>query len=138
MNEIKQFKLTNGDELVCEVVEWADEEYTDIIVRRAYTIHTSVEEESHRYHSFRPWMAMQEGNDMLITLSSQHIISEANPALKVLKFYRDAVDNSELTDKEMDDKVKKYIKKMKDMLDNEDDQVECNIVSFPSNKDTIH
>lgn len=135
MNEIKQFKLTSGDELVCEVVEWADEDNCDMVIRRAFTIVTQVSEESHRYHSFKPWMALQEGTDMYITLNSNHIISEANPDIKVLKFYHDAVNSAELTEEELNTRIKEYLARMEDI---EPDDPNDNVVSFRSKKDTIH
>jgi hypothetical protein len=32
ISNIKQFKLTNGEEIICEVVEWADEENEMLLI----------------------------------------------------------------------------------------------------------
>jgi hypothetical protein len=42
MNEIKHFKLSNGDEVVCDVVEWPDidGDSPDIVVRNCFKIVT--------------------------------------------------------------------------------------------------
>ena len=52
--EYKQFKLTNGEELICELVASGDEDSTaDVIVRRAMKIVVSDDlEENIRYGSF--------------------------------------------------------------------------------------
>ena len=33
--EYRQFKLTSGEEIVCEVMEWNDEAEVEILVRKA-------------------------------------------------------------------------------------------------------
>jgi hypothetical protein len=40
MNEIKHFKLSNGEEVVCDVVEWpdVDGDSPDIVVRNCFKI----------------------------------------------------------------------------------------------------
>ena len=38
MSNIKQFKLSTGEEILCDVIEWADEDYGDIVVRKIWQI----------------------------------------------------------------------------------------------------
>ena len=65
MNEIKQFKLSNGDEIVCDVVEWpdVDGDSPDIVVRNVFKIVVAgvkSSKDSIRYYQFRPWMVHQD------------------------------------------------------------------------------
>ena len=57
MNEIKHFKLTNGEEIVCDVIEWpdVDGDSPDIVVRNAFKIITSglSHQDNIRYYQFR-------------------------------------------------------------------------------------
>ena len=55
MNAIKQFKLTNDDEIICEVVQWDSEEESTMIIRGAMRIVT-MEDFSRgvRLYAFRP------------------------------------------------------------------------------------
>ena len=36
--KVKQFKLTNNEEIVCEVKQWHDEETDEIIVKNALKV----------------------------------------------------------------------------------------------------
>ena len=90
--EIKQFKLTNDDEIICEVVEWDDDESSNIIVRRALKI-INVEDfaKGVRFFAFRPWMLFNDDPDELQTINSGHIIGEINPTDKVIHKYMTSV-----------------------------------------------
>jgi hypothetical protein len=139
MNEIRQFKLASGEELVCEVIEWATEDCCDMVIRRAFAIHTQVSNESYRYHSLKPWMALQEGLEMYITLNSNHIISEGSPQENLLKHYHSTVNNAELTDEELSKKLQEYYD-MQSEEQGDDDRSIDNILDFVkhSKKDTMH
>ena len=139
MNEIRQFKLASGEELVCEVVEWATEECCDMVVRRAFSIQTQISNETYRYHSLKPWMALQEGLEMYITLNSNHIVSEAQPQESLLKHYQSTVHNAELTDEEISEKLQEYYDMQSEENHDADSSID-NILDFNkhSKKDTIH
>jgi hypothetical protein len=86
--EFKHFKLANGDELVCEVMEWDDMETTDIVVRKALKL-VQVDDiaDGTRYFSFRPWMLLQDSVDNLQVLNGTHIVGEANPTQTMMEQY---------------------------------------------------
>lgn len=90
--EIKQFKLTNDDEIICEVVEWDDEANSSIVVRRALKI-INVEDYAKgvRFFAFRPWMLFNDDPDELHTINAVHIIGEINPAENVITRYMNSV-----------------------------------------------
>ena len=90
--QIKQFKLTNDDEIICEVLQWDSEESSDMIIRGTLRI-INVEDftKGVRFYAFRPWMIFSEDPDSLHTLNSAHIIAETNPSKELLKHYSESL-----------------------------------------------
>ena len=85
---IKQFKLTNDDEIICEVVQWDDEDYANIIIRSALKI-INVEDfqKGIRFYAFRPWMLFNDNLETLMTLNGGHIIAEIQPSHDIITRY---------------------------------------------------
>tara|TARA_R110000796_G_scaffold26398_18_gene73464 strand:+ start:3147 stop:3551 length:405 start_codon:yes stop_codon:yes gene_type:complete len=124
MYDIKQFKLTSGEEIICEVVEWSTDEYSDIITRRCFTLHTLYDpDKDAKFYSFRSYMALQEGQKSFISINNNHILSEANPSKTLIKHYKDAVERSELDDIEIEDTIENLVNRLKDLQDSADDTV---------------
>ena len=87
---IKQFKLTNNEEIVCEVVEWdTQDDVGDILVKKALRI-IAIEDyqKGWRFFAFRPWMSFQDDPDSMQTINSSHIIVTTNPTSNILKHYK--------------------------------------------------
>ena len=100
---IKQFKLTNNEEIICEVIEWnTGEDPGDILIKKALKV-ISVEDyqKGWRFFAFRPWMSFQDNPDLLQTLNSSHIIVTTNPSSNLLKHYERCLKRlvSEVDDK---------------------------------------
>jgi len=90
--EIKQFKLTSGDEVICEVVQWNVGEETEIVVRKAMKlVMGETESGNYRYYSFRPWMVYQENLEDFIILNAAHIVGIAQPVDSILIQYEEAL-----------------------------------------------
>ena len=91
MMEVKQLKLTNNDEIICEVVTWAED--GDLIVVNAFKI-LNVEDQQRglKYYYFRPFMVFQEDNEQRI--NSSHIIAEAYPSDEMIEHYAGAVKDA--------------------------------------------
>jgi hypothetical protein len=104
MSDYKQFKLTNGDEMICELVANGDEDSTaDVIIRRAMKIVTTDDlEENIRYYTLKPWMSFQDDTTDLVALNSVHIVGESTPSETVMLHYAAA-----LADADRYNKVKK-------------------------------
>ena len=104
MSDYKQFKLTNGDEMICELVANGDEDSTaDVIIRRAMKIVTTDDlEENIRYYTLKPWMSFQDDTTDLVALNSVHIVGESTPSETVMLHYAAA-----LADADKYNKVKK-------------------------------
>lgn len=147
-SDIKQFILSNGDEIICQVVEWADDVEVDMVVRRAYKIVTVDDPiKGMRFYTVRPWLLMQSGNDVFNTINSQHIIAEGNPTEELLVQYRRSIDESEMDQEElMNQKVDRAAKRFKEIQDKITSQIEVendsstsNVIYFGNHdKDKLH
>ena len=86
--DIKQFKLTNNEEIVCEVAQWNDEESEEIIIKKALKI-VGIEDYQRgiKYFALRPWMSFQEDPNELHSLNASHIIVTSTPNKAMMKHY---------------------------------------------------
>lgn len=146
--EIKQFKLSSGEEIVCEVLEWpdADEDIADIVVRNIYKI-VAIDQtvSGNRYYTFKPWMVFQDEPDMFQTVNINHVIGEANPSQKLLEQYFNILkgelsEESEAAREELEKKLADYIHNLRQMVNQQvgsSDSGEENVIKFPGGR-TIH
>ena len=89
----KQFKLTNGDEMVCELIE-SDEEMADVIIRRALKIVITDDlEDNVRYYNLKPWLSFQDDTREMVSLNSVHIIGECTPSKTMMEHYSKALED---------------------------------------------
>ena len=87
---IKHFKLTNNDEIVCEVLDWnTGDDIADVVVSKALKV-ISVEDYMRgiKFFCFRPWLSLQDDPACLQTINSSHIVVTSNPTPDILKHYR--------------------------------------------------
>jgi hypothetical protein len=90
--ETKQFKLTSGEEVIAEVVQWNMDDETEIVVRKAMKlVMGETEGGNYRYYSFRPWMVYQENLQDFIILNAAHIVGIAQPVDSILIQYEEAL-----------------------------------------------
>jgi len=163
MSNVKQFKLTNNDEIVCEVASWNDEETDEIIIKKALKI-VSVEDYTRgiRFFALRPWISFQDNPDELQSLNASHIIVTSTPTSSVLKYYNTCItaikeglkkpgiprkgvwanldevnhETRDLTDDELDEYLtSKYGSMIDDEWSNDSDSAK--IIRFKP-KDTMH
>ena len=114
LKNIRQLKLSNGDEIVCDVVEWPeDDEPNALVVRNAYKIHMlhPVVPGENRYYQFRPWMVYQDDSSFFQILNGDHILAEATPSQDMLVQYKRLLNDEE------EDNFEKLQDKLKEMLD---------------------
>ena len=90
-NEIRQFKLASGEEIVCEIMQWHNEEELEIVVRKPMKLVMGEMETGVRFYSFRPWMVYQENPEDFIILNGHHVIGIAFPPDSLIKQYDEAV-----------------------------------------------
>ena len=152
--EYKQFKLTNGEELICELVASGDEDSTaDVIIRRAMKIVVSDDlEENIRYYTLKPWMSFMDDTQELVALNSVHIVGEAKPSESMMIHYASGLADADkynkvkqagLSLKEIEDKLKELTEEEMDaFLQTKFDEIAAdsdisNIIKFKP-KGTVH
>ena len=151
---IKQFKLTNNDEIICEVVEWNEPDTHDasIIVRSCMKV-ILMEDFSRgvRFYAFRPWFSFDHDPSTLQILNASHVLGESNPSIELLKHYAKSLMTMKeqvglkKVDLNMDsvaDKLEnmdndKFQRFMDDMIYG-DSNDPSNIIPFPVDKSKLH
>jgi ribosome-binding protein aMBF1 (putative translation factor) len=87
--EIKQLKLSNGEEVLCKVVS---EDEQDIVVKDALMIVCRISDmDNTRYYTFRPFMVYQDEEDDLIVIRTDKLVAYANPTEELVKEYYAAI-----------------------------------------------
>lgn len=85
---IRQFKLSNGEEIICEVLEWNSDGDPTIVVRHAFRLVTVEDPRvGFRYFTFRPWMTYMNEPEKEVILNSGNIIGETTPTGKLAENY---------------------------------------------------
>jgi hypothetical protein len=134
---IIQFKMSNDDELICEVIEEPAEEDVMMVVRNALQILTHDDPQNNvRMYSFRPWMTYQDKEDFLQLLNVNHILGEAKPSEAMIHQYKHALQNeqshSKVEDDEINERREQIHQAIRSIL-NDSDQPN-NIISFDRSK----
>ena len=153
--DLAQFKLSNGSEVVCEVMEWPSGDDNQLIVRNAMTIINYEYEGGDRMYAFRPFINFLEDDTDYIMVNSDHIISINRPRDYLINQYRTAIVDCQMVTKERVEAYKKdqleglarISEAMKRLLDkrtgkhdetSEEKDPENNVIPFPLRDDTIH
>lgn len=143
MNYI-QFRLSNGDEIVAQVVEEPEGEDFNIVIKNAMmVIRTENIYEGYRYYSFRPWMSFQLDDSYLQLLNYNHIIGEAKPDKVLLNQYIKALESERnepskrMTEEDELDDLKRMVTKLRIVTNDFDSDHTGNVVPF-FNKDKMH
>lgn len=137
MYNILQFKMSNNDELICEVIEEPAEEDVMMVVRNALQILTHDDPQNNvRMYSFRPWMVYQDQEAFLQLLNVNHILGEAKPSEAMVAQYKHALQNEQSHSKVEDDEINERREVIREairaILDDSDEH--SNIISFDRSK----
>lgn len=138
MGDIKQFVMSNGDEIICEVMDWNTKSDPNIVVRRVYMFDIADDHlRGVRYFGIKPWMMFQSGDDIFNTINSIHIMSSGNPHPNMLKQYQDAIKKTEMTEDELAEDLKSRLAELGVNINM--DSTHDNIVPFHRvDKDKLH
>lgn len=137
MNEqnFRQFKLSTGDEIVCEVLQYPmDDDDATIIVRNVYKIAmlTNLNGDNNRYYHFRPWMVYQDKKELSQDINLNHIVAEATPTKELLAHYfKITLEGESETD------IEDILKKLGDIATEPDlpeGDSDTNLIAFPGNR----
>ena len=133
---IRQFKLTNGDEIVCDVVEWpdVDDEHNGLVVRNAYKIFmlNTLNPTENRYYQFRPWLVYQDNKEFFQIINADHIVAEATPADELLVHYYRIINDID-DEENIEDKIDK-LKEILNEFISENDSDSGNLIKFPGKR----
>jgi len=114
-----QFRLSNGDEIVAQVVQEPEGEDLYIVVKNAMMVIRSENiERGYRYYSFRPWMSFQLNEEYFQLLNYNHIIGEAKPDKVLLDQYYRAIASEQIDEKSYADSDGAELKQMRRMIAN--------------------
>ena len=90
--DIRQIVLSNGQEVLCEVVQWPDldiDEQEVMIIRKACKIIIQENfEQGTRWFTFRPFMTYQDDTSSLCSLMPYHIITIGHPSETLRNQYK--------------------------------------------------
>ena len=91
-DDLRQLILSNGQEVLCEVIQWPDIDVDDsevMIVRQAAkSIIQENFKEGTRWFTFRPFMTYQDDNNSMVSLMPYHIMSIGHPSALLKKQYK--------------------------------------------------
>lgn len=146
--QIKQFKLSTGEEIICEVVQWDDADSAAIIIRAGMQLVENNNFKSGiRLYTFKPWLSFNENPIVLQSLNSAHVIGETTPSVEMLKMYSNCLvklkkflkeyghstamdldDLSDLTDEELHDVLEEEMERLAD--GNGDSDLGSNVIKL--------
>tara|TARA_R110000796_G_scaffold43451_4_gene106829 strand:+ start:1000 stop:1425 length:426 start_codon:yes stop_codon:yes gene_type:complete len=137
-----QFRLSNGDELICQVVEEPEEDETNVIIRNAMMIHKVETTEGSRYHTFRPWMAGQISDQYFQMLNYTHIVGEAKPEILLLEQYHKALKRELMNDAEFKElmaaKYNEIVERLSELAEQDEDSDQPANVFKLFDRDKMH
>ena len=142
--DLRQFKLADGDEIMCEVVEFHEEEDALVIRKTLKLVMMDNMQNGIRYFAFRPFMMYQLEPTSFQVIQCAHIIAEAAPSQELINEYFTSLENltsDDNDDENMDEIRKRAQKKLQEYLSGQlelADSSNENIISFPSPSDKIH
>ena len=132
-HEYAQLKLTSGHEIVCEVIEWPEEEDYEIVARNVLSI-VIIEQDGERRYTFRPFLQYCETNDELVIININHVMSINRPNFLLINDYKLACahmhESMNARYKHFERERQKEI--LKKNLPSDSDQVPKKVLKFPN------
>jgi len=146
--EIVQMKLTSGNEVVCQVLEWPEKGSNQMIARNALAIvNIEFDESNDRMYMFVPWLHFAEGEKDYVMINTDHIMASSKPTDYLIDQYKIAVyETNSYSKKRVEEHAKRKeegLKKLERAIKNklEDEDVNGNVVRFPASDNdsgTVH
>jgi hypothetical protein len=150
MNEVTHMKLSSGEEIVCEVLDWPDEGEKEIIVRMAFALRTQFDPETmSAIYGLVPWMTMVESVNDYIVLSSDHVVSITKATSSFLREYNDACYEAgknlrarqaaeKAEQKRLEQNFIETLEKLQSEISVSDSDNRSNVLQFPPPDTSIH
>jgi hypothetical protein len=125
---VKQLKIADGSEIICEVMEELEE---DIVVRGAFRISRVDLDNERSYYMFKPWMTYVEESDHFITINLYHLIAATVPSKDILDQYGHAIEKISEAVSERDENLDEMPEeKLKEKLGLTNDSEVDNVLKF--------
>lgn len=119
---IRQFKMVSGDEVICEVVDWEPDDDFSIVVKNLYKVHLVEDHDQNiRYYSLRPYLCFQTGDDLFQTINEAHVMASALPTETMVAQYKTTLKLERVTKMEIEKELDERISSLKAMLDDDTD-----------------
>lgn len=153
--QLAQLRLSNGSEVVCEILEWPDSDENQIIARNCMTIIGYEYEDGQKGYAFRPFVNFLDEHEMdMILINSDHVVCMNKPTEYLIDQWQMSVGEMlaqarlrnrdyKKTQNEGLTRLAQAIAEITNASDDELDEAEefiDNIIPFPSRDgdDTIH
>lgn len=88
---LRQMKLTNGEEIICKIIQGAEEGSDEILVQNCLKLTRMEMAKNVSYHSFRPWMIMKDEVTDIVSVNSYHIVAMCIPGEEMKRQYKSAI-----------------------------------------------
>lgn len=115
-NNYRQLKLSNGEEVIADVLQWANDDDASIVIRSALKLVMTERQDGARLYALRPWMICCEDMDHLLTINADQIIGETMPSTQLLTQYKLTVSDY-VTSYEEDNKSLDQSDDLDDLVD---------------------
>jgi len=136
-------KLVSGEEVIAEIIQYADEENAAMIVRAVLKVIASERADGFRYYALRPWMIYAEDMNELLTINSDQVVGEMSPSTEIMKQYvmtvQEYVKNTEKKteeEKEVSEEVDDWSQKLLNDIASDSDGTVVRL--FPTSNKTMH
>ena len=101
VDTIQHFKISTGEDIICEVIEFDEENYS-MNVKNCYALTLQETDEGVRYYSFKPFMVYQDHSRYSQFLNPEHIIATANPDKRVIAQYKAVIEQQMAAEASLD------------------------------------
>jgi hypothetical protein len=93
---LQQIKLSSCEEILCEVVGWADEDRNEIVIKNVLRINEVLIPDTESsgkltYHTLKPWMLYGHDISKNIYLNAITVVAMCSPSPKMREQYEIAV-----------------------------------------------
>lgn len=86
---VKQFKLVNGEEIICEILDESPESFA---IRNAFVLHEKETVDGYKYFAFRTFMTYQDTPLSVMLIMNDKIMAIAIPSNDMKEQYYTAQD----------------------------------------------
>lgn len=152
--DLAQFRLSNGSEILCEVMEWPPHNENQIIMRNAMSVICYEMEQGDTSYAFRPFIHFLDDEKDYVVLNSDHVLSVNRPTEYLVEQYRVAVHEALMNSERRNQSLKRTrleeLARLAEAMERvvrknngeELDEIEPdpydNVIPFPKNEDILH